>query len=86
MKIDPDKYETLLTTFKTGTKKNEAGAKFLESIGKNDDKHMIDLALKGMGVTREKIQDDTNKSNKFNDAATGAITRLGRVSAYMDKK
>ena len=43
---DLNKDEHLVETFKNGSKKNPAGAKFLESIGKNDDKHMMDLALK----------------------------------------
>ncbi|MEI6119196.1 MAG: hypothetical protein WCP92_08610 [bacterium] len=86
MKIDPDKYETIVTTFKTGSKKNAAGAKFLESIGKDDDKHLMDLALNGMGITRENIQDDSKKTEKFDDKATDVITNLAEVATYMETK
>jgi hypothetical protein len=48
MKIDPEKYNTLLSMFKTGAKKNVAAAAFLESMGKDDNKNMLDLALTGM--------------------------------------
>ena len=76
MKINPDKYDALLDMFKNGSKKNAAGAKFLESIGKKDDKNMMDLALKGMGITRESLQDDSNKDKKFDESASKAIVRL----------
>jgi hypothetical protein len=46
IQISPDKYDALLSSFKS--KKNTAAVAFLESIGKNDDRHMIDLAIKGM--------------------------------------
>lgn len=69
MKIDPTKYQTLLDMFKTGTKKNEVAAAFLESAGKDDDKSIIDLALTGMGISREDIQDDTKTDSKFDKSA-----------------
>jgi len=47
---------------------------------------MMDLALKGMGITRENIQDDSNKDKKFNEAASKSIARLGSVSEYMEQK
>jgi 16S rRNA G527 N7-methylase RsmG len=72
--------------FKSGSKKNEAAATFLESMGKNDDKNMIDLALNGMGITRNKIEDDTNKEKKFDETASKAIARLRSVSDYMTEK
>lgn len=86
MKIDPNKYDALVNTFKNWSKQNPAGAKFLESIGKDDKKNMMDLALKGMGITRENIQDDNNKDKKFNEAASKSIARLGSVSEYMEQK
>ncbi|MFA6256344.1 MAG: hypothetical protein WC606_04110 [Candidatus Absconditabacterales bacterium] len=86
MKIDPDKYETLVNIFKNGSKKNTAGAEFLESIGKNDDKHMIDLALEGMGTSWDNIQDDSNKDKKFNETASESIARLASVAEYMEEK
>jgi len=86
MKINPDKYDSLVDMFKNGSKKNPAGAKFLESIGRDDKKNMIDLALKGMGITRETIQDNSNKDKKFNESASKAIARLGSVSTYMEQK
>jgi len=86
MKINPDKYDTLLTMFKSGSKKNAAAAKFLESIGKEDKGNMMNLALKGMGINRENIQDDSNKDKKFNDAAGKAIARLWSIATYMETK
>jgi hypothetical protein len=84
MKINSNKYDSLVDMFRS--KKNEAGVKFLESIGKKDDKNMMDLALKGMGITRESLQDDSNKNKKFNESASKAIVRLGAVSNYMTEK
>lgn len=84
MKINPDKYETLKTMFTSGSKKNTAAAWFLDTVGKDDEKCMIDLALQGMGITREDIQDDTKKDDKFNKKASDAIAKLGKVAAYME--
>ncbi len=86
MKINPDHYQILVDQFKTGSKKNEAGAAFLESIGKNDKKNIIDLALGGMGITREQLQDNSNKDKKFNETASEAIVRLQSVSQFMTEK
>ncbi len=86
MKIDPSKYEILLEMFKNGSKKNEAAGAFLESMGKDDEKHVLDLALTGMGVTREQIQSDSNKDKKFDKIASEAIARLGSVSSFMETK
>gem|GEM_PF-637703 len=82
-KINPDQYETLLDMFKTGSKKNEAAAAFLESIGKNDQKNVIDLALTGMGISREELQNTPDK--KFDNAASESIVRLRSVTEYMDQ-
>jgi uncharacterized protein (UPF0297 family) len=59
---------------------------FLATIGKNDDQHMIDLAFKGMGITRETLQDDTNKDKKFDETASLAIIKLNTVYAFMENK
>lgn len=85
MKIDPNKYDTLLEIFKNGSKKNEAAAAFLESIGKNDEKHVLNLGLTGMGVKREQMEDDTNKDKKFNTNASDTIIRLCLVNGFMEK-
>jgi hypothetical protein len=62
--------------------------KFLESIGKDDDKNMIDLALKGMlgKDARDKIHDDKDKDKTFNESASKSIARLASVSEYMTEK
>ena len=86
MKISPDKYATILDIYRNGSKKNEAAAKFLESIGKDDEKHVIDLGLNGMGITREQIEDDANKDKKFDKAASNAIANLATVVSYMEEK
>ncbi len=86
MKIDPDKYDNLLAMFKTGAKKNADAASFLETVGKNDDKNLIDLALTGMGIERTDIQDESKKDNKFNESASEAIVRLRSVTTYMEDK
>lgn len=86
MKIDPDKYDDFLAMFKTGAKKNADAASFLETVGKNDDKNLIDLALTGMGIERTDIQDDTKKDSKFNESASEAIVRLRSVTTYMESK
>ena len=85
MKIDPNQYDTLLNMFKSWSKKNPAAAAFLESIGKNDERHVLSLGLTGMGITRDQIEDDTNKSNKFDKAASEAIVRLHSVTEFMNK-
>jgi len=84
MKIDPTQYQKLLDMFKTGDKKNEAAATFLDTVGKDDKKNMIDLALTGMGITRENIQDETKADNKFDKSASDAIIRLREVSEYLE--
>ncbi len=84
MKIDPTQYQKLLDMFKTGDKKNEAAATFLDTVGKDDKKNMIDLALTGMGITRENIQDETKADNKFDKSASYAIIRLREVSEYLE--
>lgn len=87
IKIDPKKYDQLVEIFKTWSKKNEAGAAFLESIGKNDEKHVLALGLKGIGITRKEIQDDANKDKKdFNKQASEAIARLATISGFMEAK
>lgn len=86
MKVDPDKYDELLDMFKTGSKKNTAAAEFLEDIGKDDDSNAIDLALTGMGVTRNDIQKESNKDKEFDKSASEAIVRLKSVEAFMDEK
>jgi len=85
MKVDPTQYQTLLDTFKTGTKKNDAAATFLESVGKNDDKNIINLALTGMGITRENIQDTDKADSKFDKSASDSIIRLREVTEYLEK-
>lgn len=86
MKIDPNKYDDLLALFKTGTKKNADAAAFLETVGKNDDKNLIDLALTGMGIERTDIQDENKKDNKFDESASEAIVRLRSITTYMEEK
>ena len=86
MKIDPNKYDTLLEIFKNWSKRNEAAAKFLESIGRNDEKHVLNLGLTGMGIKREDIENDNNKNKPFDKAASEAIVRLHSVTDFMDKK
>jgi len=53
-------------------------------MGKNDEKHILDLGLTGMGVTRDQIEDDSNKTKKFDKTASEAIARLGSVTAFME--
>ena len=84
IKVDPTKYDRLIDIFKNGPKKNEAAVKFLESIGKDDEKHVLDLGLTGMGITREQLQNDSNKDKKFDNTASDAIARLGSVSTFME--
>lgn len=84
-KINPAQYDTLLNMFKSGSKKNEAAAAFLESIGKDDKKHVLNLALTGMGISRAEIQNDNNKDKKFDNTASNAIARLGSVSSFMEE-
>ena len=84
MKVDPNKYDALINMFKYGPKKNEAAVAFLESIGKDDKKGVINLALTGMGVTREALEN--NPTKKFNETASEAIARLAIVSNFMDTK
>jgi len=86
MKVDPDKYDTLLDMFKSGSKKNEAAAAFLESMGRKDERHVLDLGLTGMGITRDQIEDDSNKDKKFDKTASEAIVRLRSVTIFMDDK
>jgi len=83
-KINPNKYDELVQLFKTWNKKNEVAASFLESIGKNDNKNIIDLALNGMNISRKDLQDNPNA--KFDKAASEAIVRLTSVIWYMDQK
>ena len=83
IKIDPDKYDTLVDLFENGAKKNEAAAAFLKSIGKNDDKRVMDLALTGMGINS--VTDLKNSpTSTFNETASGAIVRLRSVTEYMN--
>ena len=86
MKIDPNKYDTLLEIFKNWSKKNEAAAAFLESIGRNDEKHVLNLWLIGMGIQREDIENDNNKNKPFDKAASEAIARLQSVIEFMNKE
>ncbi|HBB04849.1 TPA: hypothetical protein DCZ39_08450 [Patescibacteria group bacterium] len=49
IKVDPNQYQALLDIFKSGPKKNPTAAAFLQnSVGKNDERHVIDLTLKAM--------------------------------------
>lgn len=86
IKIDPSKYDALLDTYKNGSKKNEVAASFIESIGKNDERHVLDLGLTGMGITREEIENDNNKDKKFDKTAIESIVRLGSITEFMDKE
>jgi len=86
IKINPDKYDALLDIFKNGSKKNEAAAAFIESIGKDDERHVLDLGLTGMGVTRDQIENNENKDKKFDKTAAEAIVRLRSVTEFMDQK
>ena len=84
IKIDPNRYDELLTTLEKD-KKNPDGAEFVRSIGKNDDKHILDLALTGMGITSiEQLTKDPDKT--FNETASEAIIRLRTVGGYMEDK
>ncbi len=85
LKIDPNKHDTFINIFKNGPKKNDAAVKFLETIGKNDDKRVIDLALTGMGITSLDQLND-NEDKKFDQAASEAIVRLASVVGYMSEK
>lgn len=83
LKVDPAQYDSLLDMFKTGSKKNETAAAFLEkSVGKDDNRHVIDLALKWMWIT---MDDLTKKPDgKFNeDTAAPALGRLATVVQLM---
>lgn len=84
IKIDPDKYDRLIDLFENGEKKNEAAVSFLKSIGKDDDKRVMDLALTGMGI---KSVDDlkNNPASTFNETASEAIVRLRSVTEYMEE-
>ncbi len=86
IKIDPDKYDTLLEMFKNWSKKNEAAASFISSIGKDDERHVLDLGLTGMGISREEIENDNNKDKKFDKIAIESIVRLSSVTEFMDKE
>lgn len=84
IKIDPNRYDELLTTLEKD-KKNPGGAEFVRSIGKNDDKRILDLALTGMGITSV-AQLQNNPDMKFNETASEAIIRLRTVGGYMEDK
>lgn len=84
IKINPNQYQELVDMFKS--KKNETAVAFLEnSVGKNDERHVIDLALRGMWVTLDKL--GKNPDGKFNeDIAAPAIARLAIVTQRMEEK
>lgn len=84
IKIDPNRYDELLITLEKD-KKNPGGAEFVRSIGKNDDKRILDLALTGMGITSvEQLANTPDKA--FNETASEAIIRLREVGVYMEEK
>jgi hypothetical protein len=84
-KIDPTKYEELIDQFKPGrSKENPAAVAFLESLGKDDKRGVIDLALTGMGITFDDIKD--NPDGKFDVAASDAIVKLQSVGLFLDEK
>lgn len=83
IKIDPNRYDELLTTLEK-EKKNPSGAEFVRSIGKNDDRRVLDLALTGMGITSV-TQLQNNPDMKFNETAGEAIIRLREVSVFMEQ-
>lgn len=84
IKIDPNKYDTLIDMFKTGPKKNDTAVAFLESLGKDDERRVIDLALTGMGITADDLKKNPNK--EFNVAASNAIVSLQMVELFLDTK
>lgn len=86
MKIDPDKYDELLSIFKNGPKKNEAAVAFLEkSVGKMDERHVIDLTLTGMWLSMEDLE--KNPKGDFNkDTLAPVIARLRSVTDLMETK
>ena len=84
IKVNPDKYDSLLEMFKNGSKKNPTAAAFLEkSVGKDDNRYVIDLALTGMWIDREKLKDP---KGDFNKTASESLGRLARVMERMDSK
>lgn len=86
IKIDPDKYDTFVDMHKNGSKKNKVAANFLEYIGKNDNRRVLDLGLTGMGITREELKNENNKDKKFDKTAIESIVRLGSITEFMDKE
>lgn len=83
IKIDPDRYDALLDMFENSDKKNPAAAEFLKSIGKDDSRHVIDLALTGMGITSLQQLENTPDA-EFNKTSTEAIIRLREIVGHMD--
>jgi len=85
IKINPEKYEELLELLENWPNKNEAALSFVKSIGKHDDKRIINLWLTGMGIKNVR-QLEREPDKKFDETAANAIVRLNLVTEYLEKK
>jgi hypothetical protein len=82
IKLSETGYATLHDKYSSGAEKNDTAIAFLDEIGKDDDKHIIDLALDAMNITWDGM--DKTSDKKFNVTASNNIARLASIEPFMD--
>ena len=96
LKLDWNTYDAMLAEAKADKEnpitlpkdKATAAAReaFLEKIGKDDKKGIIDLALTSMGITWNKLNDTANSKNTFSESAEKYIQKAIALGNFMDTK
>ncbi|AHB40983.1 hypothetical protein P148_SR1C00001G0174 [candidate division SR1 bacterium RAAC1_SR1_1] len=94
MRIKPDIREAQMINYKniiqnptgkTADEINQAKMRkeFLENIGKEDEKGIVDFALKGVGLDRATLSDPKNEKEKFDKLANDVIQRALLINKHM---
>jgi hemerythrin len=83
MRISPDQYDTFKASLEQGSPEQQLSAKFLDYMGKDDPDNMIDLALTGMGISWEDLQNNPNET--FDKKAQSVIVQLNTLYEYMQE-
>ncbi|MEI6773657.1 MAG: hypothetical protein WCL18_02270 [bacterium] len=53
-------------------------------MGKDDERHVVDLGLTGMGISRKQIDNESDKNKTFDKQAIDSIAKISSVVAFMD--